>query len=277
MIGQIKFKKAMQQLIHKDSLPRFMIICGPEGHGKRTACRWISKQLGESFQTYTLPDIKVETVRDMIDMSYKQKTPTLIIIPDADLMSLAGKNSLLKVTEEPPNNAYIIMTLQDINNTLDTIKSRAVVHYMDSYRIEDLKEYFISICPRYTERQLDLILKLSLNPGQINKLVASDVEEFYAYTEKVVDNIAKVSGANAFKIANKVAIKEDAEGYDIRLFLHMFNQVCLDRLLEDNDRSWEEAISIACEALDRLRVKGINRQFVIDKWILEVREAWMFK
>jgi len=276
MIGQERFKEKMKGLIEKGNLPRFMIIFGQKGQGKKTAAKWIAEQLGNDFQTYMLPDVKIDTVREMIDMCYTQKKPTFVIIPDVDTMSVAGKNALLKVAEEPPNNTYLLMTMEDLNNTLDTIRSRASIYYMDSYKPCELEEFFKQQVTKYSENQLDLITKLAINPGTVELLINSDVEKFYEYTEKVVDNIAKVSGANAFKIADKVAIKEDGDGYDLKMFFHMFNQVCLDRMLKgDENDKWAEGIQVTCDALNKLGIRGVNKQYIIDKWILEVRRAWM--
>ena len=56
-------------------------------------------------------------------------------------MSLNAKNSLLKLVEEPPQQAYIIMELQQIENTLDTIKSRCQEIKMDSYELKDIEKF----------------------------------------------------------------------------------------------------------------------------------------
>ena len=50
-------------------------------------------------------------------MAYKQTERIIYLIQNADKMSLNAKNSLLKLVEEPPQQAYIIMELQQIENT----------------------------------------------------------------------------------------------------------------------------------------------------------------
>ena len=120
MIGQTEVLKQVNNLIEK-GFPRFVIITGQKGQGKTTLALEIAKKLNILVVDI---GIKVDEIRDMIEMSYKQTEPIIYLIQNADKMSLGAKNSLLKVIEEPPNNAYFIMELKQIENTLDTIKSR---------------------------------------------------------------------------------------------------------------------------------------------------------
>ena len=43
---------------------------------------------------------------------------------------------------------------------------------------------------------------------------------------------------------------------------------------EDKDR-YLNGITITNHNLLSLGIRGVNRQFVIDSWILEIRRAWM--
>ena len=126
--------------MENNTFPKFIVLQGRKGSGKKLLCKWISEVSNTDFY-YVLPDVKVDTIRQMIDDAYTIKDKTLMVIPDADSMSLSAKNALLKVVEEPPKNITFIMTLQDINNTLDTIKSRAAVFSMNVYRPHEIELY----------------------------------------------------------------------------------------------------------------------------------------
>ena len=78
----------------------------------------------------------------MIIDCYTVKSSILYLIGDGDNLSNEAKNALLKITEEPPNDAYIIMCLESIGNTLETIKSRASVYNMDYYTTDEIMQYF---------------------------------------------------------------------------------------------------------------------------------------
>lgn len=105
MIGQKEILKQVDDLMDK-GFPRFVVITGQKGQGKKYLAKQIAKKLNYPI---IVSEIKIENIRQIIELSYKHTEPIIYLIPDADKMSLGAKNSLLKVIEEPPNNAYFIM------------------------------------------------------------------------------------------------------------------------------------------------------------------------
>lgn len=276
MIGQHNLQSRIEQLIQNRTFPRFSIFVGPAGSGKKTFARELRNKfnnwrvISDYVNVYQLPDVKIDTIRTMIGQSYKNVYTTLYIIADADNMSSAAKNALLKVVEEPPNEAYFIMTLEDETNTLDTIRSRATVFRMDRYTPNEISCYCFDKYQLDKEEEL-IVSDICETPGEVDILVKSGIQEFYDYVQLVVDNIAEVSLANAFKIPSKVALKEDAEGYDLRLFWKAFMKI----LVDGNKKHDFMAIVITSKYLQKLRIRGINKQMLVDNWLLEIRELWM--
>jgi len=270
MIGQKNLQSRIEQLIKDRTFPRFSILVGPKGSGKKTIVPEIA---GRMLANYVKAlDVKIDTIREIIQQSYKVVDATVYFIPDADNMSNAAKNALLKVTEEPPNNAYFIMTLEDENNTLETIRSRGTVFHMDRYTPDEIYQYAMA----YAHDNEDIIKDICETPGDVDLLYKDSPKEFYDYVQLVVDNIAEVSLANAFKIPNKVALKEDAEGYDLRLFWKAFISVCMTRRkTPEQAKDHFKAAYITSKYLQKLRVKGINRSMLMDNWVLEIRKLWM--
>lgn len=208
----------------------------------------------------------------MIEDAYRVNTRTFYIIPDADTMSIAAKNAILKVTEEPPNNAYFIMTLQDLSNTLATIKSRGTVFNMEYYSAQEIGDYYTQ---NYDADLNDIILDICETPGEVDLLKTFGVYEFYSYVETVVDNIAEVSGANSFKIGEKIAFKAtDTDKYDLPLFWKAFNKVCVQRLREDPIR-YAHGVKTTSKYLQELRINGVNKSSTFDMWLLAIREEWI--
>ena len=274
MIGQSSIRDIFIDMANNDVFPRFTLLIGPKGSGKTTLAKEIGALVTESKENVLeLPDVKIDSIREMIKNAYVFTNPTVYIISDADEMSMAAKNSLLKICEEPPASTYIIMTLTSKNNTLETITSRAQTFIMQPYTKNELEEYMCSLTDSCNG---DLILELSETPGDVRYLLSVGVDDFYEYTEKVVDNIAEVSGANAFKIAEKISLKTDADGYNLEMFFRIFQHICLQRMHDTDEKDrYLNGITITNHNLLNLNVKGVNRQFVIDSWILEIRRAWM--
>ncbi|MBL1680403.1 hypothetical protein ELD14_28950, partial [Klebsiella pneumoniae] len=80
-------------------------------------------------------------VREVIDNSYSCYTKTMYCLSNADNMRSQAKNAMLKITEEPPENAYFCITAIDESSLLDTIKSRAQVLRMNEYLPSEISEY----------------------------------------------------------------------------------------------------------------------------------------
>ena len=271
MIGQNNLIQNIDSLIENKTFPRFSIFVGPEGSGKKEITKYISYEFGYIRAVY---GIGVDNIRQLISDAYKVTFPTMYVIADADNMSPAAKNALLKVTEEPPQNAYFILTLTDLNNTLTTIRSRGTVFYMDPYDAYSIKFYYSTKYCR-SDEECNIITEICSTPGEVDKVVDMGATEFYGYVEKVVDNIAVVSGSNSFKIAQKIKFKEtDADKYDLKLFLKAFMSICSSRLRTDPIR-YANGIKVASQYLQELRVTGINKASLFDMFILDIRKEWM--
>lgn len=280
MIGQADLLLEIDKLIEK-RFPRFVVITGEKGQGKKT----ISKEIANKLE-YPLVDvgIKVDEIRQMIEMAYKQTEPIIYLISDADKMSVGAKNAILKVIEEPPNNAYFIMTLRTMNNTLGTIRSRCIELKMNNYSTEEISQFIDKIEPGindFSDDERACILDICQNYYQVDLLIKYGVKEFYNYVEKVVDNIYKVQSANAFKLAEKIALKDEEDKYDIKLFLETYKNICINRVynLLDTNNDLEylcyiESILKTNDIINKLSVTGINKQSLIDVWILDIRKIW---
>lgn len=273
IVGQLNLINELERKVKNNTLPRFIIFVGLKGSQKLEIAQYITSILYHN--KVIVDDISVDNIRNIINLSYKVSEPTVYIIPNVDKMSNASKNALLKVTEEPPNKARFIMTLEDINNTLPTIKSRATVYNMELFKPEELAEYY---CKKYIGDRAVLdnseVLQIAETPYEIDLLVKYDIFEFIGYINKVTENIATVSGANSFKIADKINLKDDDSKYDLKLFWKGFMRICAKNLLQDI-KYYAEAIKITSDALSQININGINKQMLFDKWLLNIRSVWM--
>jgi len=252
--------------------PRFSIFVGPVGSGRKLIAQRVAKQLHANL---VIIETRVDAIREAINMAYKQKNPVVYLIPDADNMNSAAKNALLKVTEEPPRQAYFIMTLTDIRNTLPTLTSRGAVFHLAPYTEQELREY----AERYDVEDgqaLDILVNVCATPGEIDQLVGTNILGFYEYVEKVVVNIGKVSGPNAFKIAQALRFKDGEPGYDVILFLrtviYYYHKQAL--AMQGSTLRLFKSICITSACLRDMRYNGINRRSLFDLWILDMRGIW---
>ncbi len=272
MIGQRELIKKIHGQIERDKFPRFSILIGEKGSGRHTLIWDIATSLNCAV---AFVGTKADEVRDVIDNAYKVDLPVIYAFTDCDNMSSASANSLLKVTEEPPRNAYFILTCANLDNILPTIRSRGVTYMMEPYSYEDKCDYIEMLPTQYSDEIFDFVIDATSNIGEIKQLLEYDIEAFSKYVECVIDNIAEVSGSNAFKIADKIALKDEENKYDLKLFWKAFRSACIDRGHNEDPIKYAHAIAITGDALQELAYKSVNKQMLFDNWLLNIRSEWM--
>lgn len=244
----------------------FIILVGEVGIGKKTLLREVFND------AYWVENNSVDSIREMNREAHKRSN-TVFIIPDCDSMSLNAKNSLLKTVEECKNGNVFIMTVADEYNVLETLISRAQVVYMETCSPQQLKEYYRMLYPEtWDSREEKIIGEICSTFGEVNTLaLRMEPIEFYSFVEKVVDFIADAPVSNALKIGNSIALKNEVDKYDLKLFWKSFVNVCLAKEDRANYITW---VKITSDALRKLnRVTGINKQALFTMWVLDIRGA----
>lgn len=273
MIGQTNLLSKIDKLI-QSGLPRFILLVGENGSGKKLMAKEISNKLG--FPLVPI-GVGVDEVREVITNSYRNTEPIVYVIADTDKMSVAAKNALLKITEEPPQKAYFIMTVTNASNTLPTILSRACVLNMDSYTCHELGEYLQTKYPSHTLTTEDrqFVLNTANVPQEVDILMAYDIPEFKKYVDTVAQHLHTVSSGNAFKIEGKLALKKDEDKWDILLFTQALKQKLFFLFVDTKQTPYYETYKLACKLFKELKYKNsVNRQYCMDKFIIEMRECW---
>jgi len=283
MIGQKILKQEIRDLIEHGRFPRFSIIVGERGSEFKYVPRYIvgiflSVYNEQEFaDTVILPDNKVGTIRDYIDLSYKQTVPIIYVIPDADNMSVQAINALLKVTEEPPNSAYFMMFAENESNLLETIRSRAYIFRMNRYTSGELSEY---VYERYNLNP-GIEVDVCSTPGEVDILFRSRVVNdttLIEYAYKFSEDVMLISGAKAFTLTDSVSTKDGDGKFDIALFLKFvqYHWLCAANKSNDTERISKYCRSIieAGFALKDLPIRGINKKMLLDNFVLNVRRVW---
>lgn len=154
IIGHDKQKKLLDQMLQKESMNHHaFIFAGPEYIGKYKIAEQFAKSLSEGKEecdwnnldqqvdsdiTIIEPlieekkgsvkqkDISVSQIREAVRVFHlsADKKAKVIIIRNAHKMTIGAQNALLKSLEEPPENAFLILTTSETSNLVDTIVSR---------------------------------------------------------------------------------------------------------------------------------------------------------
>lgn len=248
MIGQ---KNNIQTLIqwrcHK-SVPRFIIIAGDEGSGRLTLAKIIMKTL---HATGIISDCKIDDVRRTIEYAYMYTAPTVYIFRNADDMSVGAKNALLKVVEEPPNNAYFIMTVHNIDGMLGTIRSRGTVLHMEPYTPQELK----SVCDD------KLILEYCTNIGEL-QINRDDIQRAESCVDEVLKALSEKSGTRLLKTCTQLRAKQtEVDKIDCLLFFKIFQRRAYRRY---DDLNLHLDIKIILKCRQELARNTVNKKASIE-------------
>lgn len=272
MIGQKDILNNVDFWIKSDTVPRFMIISGVNGSGRATLAREISRKM----KAYLIEcELSVDAVREAVKNCYKCAGTTVYLFRDADKMSAAAKNAMLKITEEPPRQAHFIVTVQNAENMLETLRSRATNLAMAPYTSEELDIFYHD----YTNKVNPLIRDICDVPGLMLDMEKIDVDDLLKFCHSVVVNIQQVTGVNAFKIVQRIKLKEDKEGYDPEMFFYCMKYVLLkemeDALATDVDYLVKlgKMLMTTCKYHSEFNITGVKKDATLDMWVLEMRKA----
>ena len=161
LLGHEAQQQHLLNLTHKNRLPGGLLLTGPQGVGKSTLAQafatyllagekgealsltdthpvarrmasgghgdFLKVQKGLNAEGKPMRDIPVAEVRKVID--FMHKTPLeggwrVVIIDSIDEMNRNAANALLKVLEEPPAHAILLLVCHSPGKVLPTIRSR---------------------------------------------------------------------------------------------------------------------------------------------------------
>lgn len=166
VLGQGLPKEMLTTAIQTGKLSHAYIFHGKKGVGKTTMAIEFAKAIlcqnhsacgvcPACKQFYSTSDvhivegdksIAVETVRQITAEIFLKPfhfPKKIYIIKDADKMTVQAQNALLKVFEEPPSYAILILVTSNVSMLLPTILSRGTEVRFQPLTQRELKEYFI--------------------------------------------------------------------------------------------------------------------------------------
>lgn len=207
-------------------LSHALLVCGSSGLGvseltfeigRHYLCRENSVNVQcnchscEMFRAKTHPDFKVirkdnltigvDKLRNAIEKLESTSVNghgKVLLIEDAELMTIQAANALLKTLEEPPSSSLIILSTGNPNSLLPTILSRTMKLMIKTPSLEELNTFLKSTFRENEDYYLELIIT-GLNPLKAKELIeGEDSKKLKIALEAFVDIFTKGSSVSSF-------------------------------------------------------------------------------
>ena len=233
IVGHDLLKDLVRKMVERESIPHALLFHGPDGIGKKdmayavgkfincrgepgsTACRCstctkVSRDTHLDF-TVLKPKggrvISIDEIRAVQDRAWVtpvEARKRVILIFDAERMSRSAANGLLKILEEPPSHLVIIMTTDNPNNLLPTIRSRCMSFRFHPVPVDEIKSWLIRE-RGVTEPEAEVAALLSEGrPGPALEIIEGGFLDRRNEMIREIDLLSEKGYPAIFRIAQKL-------------------------------------------------------------------------
>lgn len=270
IIGHKSQIEQINQLINNKKLSHAYIFEGQDGIGKFLVAKQIAASIlnVKNFENEVAdiniiePEdglIKISKIRQLGEEIMLKPTVSekkVFIIRDGELMNEAAQNALLKVLEEPPEYAIIIITTSSKEKLIRTIKSRCTTFKFLPLSNDEIKHF-------YKDENIDENI-INFSRGSIGKV---EYLKEKGYVKDVINIYENLKNKNLLQL-NKSFLKLKEYKDEIQEILELIMLKYFDELNEDYARRIKQ-IDIVEKCRQNLK-KNANFDIALDNMMLEL-------
>lgn len=235
-----------------------------QGHpGVVTIERSVNESTGKLRSEIVIGDVRKLTA--FFSQTASEGGWRIAIIDAADEMNVNAANALLKLLEEPPERAILLLIAHSPGRLLPTIRSRCRPLALKPLADDSVRAVLAARFPELSKEELDAAAVLASGaPGRAVEFIARSGVELYRDMASLLLALPAIDMPQVHALAAKLgAVKADAE---YRLFVRMFTG-WLERLIRQTV-SGEAAPDIMAGESDQIsRISALAR---VDQWL----ELW---
>lgn len=231
------------------------------GHGGvLTVERSVNESTGKLRNDIVIGDIRKLTA--FFSQTASEGGWRVAIIDAADEMNVNAANALLKVLEEPPEKAILLLIAHSPGRLLPTIKSRCRALALKPLPDESVRAVLAARFPDLPRESLDAAAVMAAGaPGRAIELVARSGTDLYRELATLLVAMPRVDMPQVHALAVKLgAAKADAE---YRLFVEMFT-AWLQRLIRQYVTGERASDIMEGESEQISRISALAR---VDQWL----------
>lgn len=289
ILGNDKVKTELEKIVQNHEVLHSYMFIGQDGIGKKEIAKSFAKKIlcetkkddcncksCISFDNGNNPDfniiseegnsIKIDQIRNLIEKVYEKPIASekkVYIIDNSDKMTVEAQNSLLKTLEEPPEYIVIILITSNVDNILNTVKSRCVKVSFNNLSNDEIKEVL-------NERGLNTDLNdnmYELFNGSVAKaLKILEKKEDFTKLEDIASKVNKINKLDYITKNKSIFTKENVYEYLEYLVVIFFN---LGK--KNNSAEYLNCVNIIQETINRLK-SNANFDMSVDNMLFKLWE-----
>jgi len=148
----------------------------------------------------------------------------IAIVDTADDMNRASQNALLKILEEPPSDALLLLISHAPGGLLPTTRSRCRLLTLRNLDNDPMQEAVAALAPAIDQKSQALLSALAGGaPGRALELADTDALAMYREIVELLLSLPRLNGAKLFGFAEKVARTPIERG--LFLFVGLLSQI----------------------------------------------------
>jgi DNA polymerase-3 subunit delta' len=201
-IGKIDTKHPAAKLVMAEAHPDLLVV-------RRTA-----NDKGDLRETIAVDEAR--KIGGFLHMTAAHNGWRVVIIDEAHTLNRAGQNAILKILEEPPPSALIVMTATSPGMLLPTIRSRC--RHLSLAPLNDIE--MVTILTRFASELGDGELKYLItlaggSAGFALKAIRAEALPLYEEMLAILGSLPDLEVARVHKLADRIGRKADAESFDV--------------------------------------------------------------
>ena len=265
IIGHDKEKKLLEKVITENKISHAYLFLGKDGIGKKLIATKFAEMIMTIEGTFNEADfkiiepekdvIKVEEIRKLINEIYIKPTYSskkVVIINDADKMNPSAQNALLKVLEEPPFYATLILITSNREKIIKTILSRVTEIKFNSLSIEEL------------EKIVGSSIDLTYARGSASNALSLMENDCYMVSKDLVDLFSKKNFIDINKKINDIKLSDN----DIIKVLELA-KIMIHKNIKNDTYKNIKTINLIDETIRNLK-RNANIDLALDRLIIKI-------
>jgi len=153
----------------------------------------------------------IDCVREIKNFLWQkpQNSPKrTVIIDNADLLTAEAQSAILKITEEPPEHALIILIVSNLNNILPPILSRLQKIYFPRISKDEISEFLIKNFDIKKDRAEELAVLAYGRPGRAMDLINN---KELSKIDEMAQKFLRSTGFNRSQVIKKLVDDQKAK------------------------------------------------------------------